>query len=294
MSTRPTVGLTILAWRAPETLAASLTALEKSGLKESLDEVRIQFQEISEADKRIADQHGIAYSGTVANYGIRGGISRAVENLSTDLAICCENDYPPVIGGSEAATEMQTAIELVSSGQVDVYWLRRREFAATEMSRVHNYQRYWGGTSTNISNDPVRRFRRLVRPQKADKLIGSAAFASGEPEKLFPHAFERLDDQRVMTTSRYLNWTNNPCLYNREWFLKTIVQYAAQHNPRRGVNGMPLLEIELNCQWWRDQNFRIGIGPGIFTHCRLDRPEGDEKTEMSGAANAKTVQNIAA
>ena len=42
-------------------------------------------------------------------------------------------------------------------------------------------------------------------------------------------------------------------------------------NPsKRTSNGFQSPERPLNCGWWRKQEFRIGVGRGVFTHKRLD------------------------
>ena len=110
---------------------------------------------------------------------------------------------------------------------------------------------------------------RWLRPFKSRRVASRAAYVEREPERLFPKVFAK-DGTGLVTTSAYLNWTNNPVLLRRDLFLR-IADYADAHPTRRTTGGFQDFEKPLNCHWWRAQRLRIGLPDGMFTHCRIDR-----------------------
>ena len=61
--------------------------------------------------------------------------------------------------------------------------------------------------------------------------------------------------------SKYANQTNNPCIYNKEFYIKTISPFSGEGNELEGkIDG-----------WWQEQDFTVAHGEGLFTHYRLDR-----------------------
>ena len=58
------------------------------------------------------------------------------------------------------------------------------------------------------------------------------------------------------TTSRWGNWTNNPCLYKKDFYLETVKQFAGE-----GI----ALEGNIS-KWWAKQTYKVAHGAGLFTH----------------------------
>ena len=58
------------------------------------------------------------------------------------------------------------------------------------------------------------------------------------------------------TTSRYGNWTNNPTLYKKDFYLNTVEPFAG---------GGIALEGNIS-KWWAKQNYKVAHGEGLFNH----------------------------
>jgi hypothetical protein len=58
------------------------------------------------------------------------------------------------------------------------------------------------------------------------------------------------------TTSRYGNWTNNPCLYKKQFYLDVVRPFAGE-----GIG----LEGNIS-KWWAQQNYNVGQAYGLFMH----------------------------
>jgi hypothetical protein len=76
------------------------------------------------------------------------------------------------------------------------------------------------------------------------------------PETIYPDIFEKYNSVYIIS-SKYCNYTENPCLYSRRWYIDTIY-------PFNKVSG---IGAENNVQsFWEKQDFRIGMGSGLFRH----------------------------
>ena len=76
-----------------------------------------------------------------------------------------------------------------------------------------------------------------------------------DPASEFPDYVGK-DGEYFTTTSRYGNWTNNPCLYKKDFYLNTVKQFAGE-----GI----ALEGNIS-KWWAQQTYKVGHGEGLFCH----------------------------
>ncbi|MEJ2660668.1 MAG: hypothetical protein P8Z73_08095, partial [Desulfobacteraceae bacterium] len=92
---KPTLGLSILSWRAWNTLEASLKSHKEAGLFQHFDKSLIFFQDLCDKDMQIAGKYGLEYIGG-PNCGIGEGMRRAADHLGTDYVLFLENDCPTI------------------------------------------------------------------------------------------------------------------------------------------------------------------------------------------------------
>jgi len=76
-----------------------------------------------------------------------------------------------------------------------------------------------------------------------------------DPFESFPQHIGK-EGEYFTTTSRYGNWTNNPCLYKKDFYLETVKQFAGD-----GI----ALEGNIS-KWWAQQTFKVAHGEGLFCH----------------------------
>ncbi len=269
-SSPSSLGLSLLSWKAPKTLAATLAALPSEFLDLFEDKV-IYFQEISSKDRELAEQYGFRYEGNDANVGIREGIKQAVLANQCEQVLFLENDVCFNQELDSAITQLKTAHQALVDGIVPVVRLRHRQEPGQAYPAIAKYKNYWGDAATQ--NSTKLKLKRLLRPTKARKLIGQAVMVLDHPEQHFDARDIQLQEQNYYTVNTaVLPWTNQSILLQKEWFLNTLIPIAEASKTKRHVNGFPDLEKELNSAWWRQQTFRMGVSnPGIFTHHRLDR-----------------------
>ena len=66
-----------------------------------------------------------------------------------------------------------------------------------------------------------------------------------------------------------MNWANLAILVDRDIYLEKIIKTAEHIKSTKNINGFKNIEIELNNSWWRNNEFKILIAPGLFKHNRL-------------------------
>lgn len=274
-----TVGVGILSWKSHKTLEKSLQSYEKIGFKDFFDEVKIIFQEVSPEDKKLAEKYGYEYVGLPKNIGIQNGHQMIHDNMTTDYVLVLENDNPVIVDSDTAFDRLLQAVRLLENGAIDVMRLRHRwEFG--EGFSLEKYLRYFDienlhekyahdTISTNIVERFMKRIRRELRPSKAKRLGGYSLYFEKYPEKIFPDSIDKLDEELFAVSSHIMTWTNQSVLLKREFYGR-LLNYAENHPSSRTANGFQDLEKPLNSTWWREQNYKIGVGEGIFTHNRFD------------------------
>ncbi len=267
------IGVGVLSWRAPKTVANTLA--QYGDFPALFDEFRLFFQECTDADRRVARQFGVDFAERPTNVGIQDGMRWVAESLKGEYILYLENDFNLIVPPEEAFRELVRAREWIGSGRVDIVRLRSLFNPGLPCTDPHKYSTFYRPRNADprfqlgaqlADANPLLRW---LRPFKARRIAARGAYVEREPEKLFPRVFRR-EPEGLVTTSAYLNWTNNPVLIRRKLFLR-IADYADAHPSHRTVGGFQDFEKPLNCRWWRAQKFRIGLPDGIFTHNRLDR-----------------------
>ena len=160
---------------------------------------------------------------------------------------------------------MLLAEKLLAENIVDIFRLRHRWGPGENFDILDKYKKFYNDSSL------FGKMKRILRPKKASRIVGAAIYAHNRPEVVHPNIFTRYNQHTYIISSKYLNWTNQSVMFNKQLLLETLLPYVNAHPSSRNVNGLQDIEKSLNCNWWRKQNYQIGVGLGLFTHQRLDR-----------------------
>ena len=235
-----TVG--ILSWASHSTLRNTLQSYKDNGLFESVQEVIIFFQEVSETDLAIAEEFGITnIISSETNIGIGPAIVSLVEQARCKYCLFLENDW---ILERNPKLILKDCVDVLDKGLFDFIRLRSTENPGDPL-----YTRQFEG-------------RELGCPQHlldAQHWLGySLAWKYPEIVSLHVAKFSSF----VYTNSFYGSHTNNPAIFPKEFYLKHVAPFSGS-----GV------ELEgLVIDYWRSANFKVAHNiPGLFTHKRLDR-----------------------
>ncbi len=276
----PGVGIGMLSWKAHGILRATLETYRAAGLFGMVNDAMVFFNEIGDDDRAIAEEFGLRAEGNEKNLGVRDGMKAVAERLATDYVLYLENDMPLVKSGEEARRQIQQAADNLRSGAVNYYTLKYTLPATRDnLGVLQKYLPYHPAPQLGVADSVSRKLRRLLRPGKAEKLIGAAIFADSEPHRLFPGHIAPLPGGHWAVDSSAANWSNWAAMYPRRWFLDEIVPYAEAHPTSRP----PDIEKPLNRRWWRRQHYRLGFCAqhGLFEHGHATFPADGEKAQPS-------------
>ena len=269
------IGLVFLSWKSNKTLKNSLLKFTQELPSSLFNDALIYFQEISSSDSGLAKEFGFRAEGNDQNLGILHGMKQAVSRVKSEFILYLECDCVLVEDKESAIKILSDSLEEIRQDNINVMRLRHLKKGGTDYT-PYKHLRYW--PDVDKRSDFKKLLNRCFRPFKAQRLIGEACLVHEYANQKFPSKIELLPSSHYKISSRNLNWTNQSIMFRKDWFLSTIIPFAELQKSTRFVNGFPDLEKELNCHWWRKQNYKIGwANPGLFTHQRLDRPAEDEK-----------------
>lgn len=233
------ISVGILAWHSGQVLVDTLTTYYENGLLDMVNDITILFQEVIEQDVEIASHFGIDYIGLDENIGIGKAFKRLTETAKTDYILILEHDWNLIEDTQTTYNTLDKSIKSLESG-FDVVRLRHRKdpgyphFAFKYKDRELDYYDDW---------------HEVTSPHLLDSIHWC------EPDIEFPEQIKKSEDM-FWTTSRYGNWTNNPCLYRKEFYLNVIEPFMGE-----GID----LERKI-AYWWPRQNFKVGHNEGLFKH----------------------------
>jgi hypothetical protein len=259
------VALSVLTWKAPDTLARTLPSL--APIATLFSERIVVCQESDPREIGIAREHGFTPIMLRENVGIQRGLAKCVEAPASDIVLVLENDCP-FLGSGNDTGRILDAISLVRGGKAHVVQMSLQE------APRGRYTRYW-----RLTDPPRRNLRGLLLRSDADAVSSDAVFAT---PPAIPLGVEAISPGLYLTSSAKRPWANRPFLTTKEFFLGELIAFAEANPTSRSVNGKPDLEHAISSRhnrwWWRERGFSVGfMHPGLFGHQREDRPSTDEK-----------------
>ena len=233
------ISIGILAWKSGQTLVNSLATYFERNFLHQVNDVCILFQEVSEQDKQIANHFGIPYIGLERNIGIGEGFIRLTEQAQTDNVMVLEHDWKLIEDKETTIDRLKSGIEMLDKGYSCIRYRHRKEPGYPHFS--FKYQ----GRELDYYDDEIE----CTSPH----LLDSVHWCN--PNEQFPQYIGK-DGEYFTTTSRYGNWTNNPCLYKKDFYLNTVKPFAG---------GGIALEGNIS-KWWAKQTYKVAHGEGLFMH----------------------------
>lgn len=237
------LGIGILSWGSHVTLENTLFSYKKNGLLNLADEIRIFFNKITSKDIIIARKYNLEYIGASKNIGIGKAMKMLVNHSQCDYFLFLENDWVLVENEEITKRIIQSSIRLLKENIADVVRLRHR-------------LKYGDPLCTSVFKD---------NEMKSPGYLFDCTYWTEEPENKFPQLISKLsidNEDWFLASSKYGCFTNNPCMYKKDFLKANVLHFTFGD----GV----ALEDDI-FSWWREQDFKICQGPGLFKHTRLDR-----------------------
>lgn len=235
----------ILSWNSGQTLVDTLTSYYVNGLLSLVEETTILFQEVSDTDKLVANHFGVKYIGLNENIGIGKGFIRLAEEGTQKYFLTLEHDWNLIEDIDLTYSRLLSGIHGIESGISCVRYRHRHNPGYPHFSFRHK------GNELTYYDEEIG----CTSPHLLDAIHWTEF-----PDISFAPMIKKEGDYYV-TTSRYGNWTNNPCLYTKEFYTQVVSQFSG--------NGIAL-EGNIS-KWWATQQFKVAHGEGLFMHKDLKK-----------------------
>ena len=235
------ISIGILAWHSGQTLVDTLFSYYRNSLFEVTNDITILFQEVTEEDKQIADHFGIKYIGLNENIGIGKAFIELAKNAQTENILFLEHDWKLIENKGITYSRLKSGLKLLDHGYNFIRYRHRKQ---------PGYPLF---TQPPYQNNELNHYDKemdLISPHLLDSIHWLET-----PEINFPDKIQK-QGEYFITTSRWGNWTNNPGLFKKQFYIDTVKQFAGNGIDLEGKIG----------GWWARQNFKVAHGEGLFKH----------------------------
>jgi hypothetical protein len=174
------------------------------------------------------------------NIGIGKAFIRLTENAQTDYVLVLEHDWNLIENSETTYERLQDGIYLLDECPLNAIRYRHRK----DPGNPHFSFRH-RGNELNYYDPEIE----CTSPHLLDSLHWL------DPSVEFPDKIQKLG-QHFITTSRWGNWTNNPTMYKKDFYLETVRQFAGD-----GI----ALEGNIS-KWWAQKKYGVAHGEGLFKH----------------------------
>ena len=233
------ISVGILAWNSGQVLVDTLTTYYNNGLFDMVNDTTILFQEASMQDIEIARHFGLDFFALQKNIGIGKAFKRLTQNSQSDYILILEHDWNLIEDRETTYNTLKRSYQAIEMG-MDVVRLRHRKNPGHPLFSIQ-----YKGRELTYYDD----WHECQSPH----LLDSIHWCDADIE--FPEFIKKTEDM-FWTTSRYGNWTNNPCLYKKQFYLDVIEPFMGE-----GID----LERKI-AYWWPRQDFKVGHNEGLFKH----------------------------
>ncbi len=233
------ISIGILSWHSGQVLVDTLTTYHQNGLLNMVNDVTILFQEFNEQDYQIAKHFGLDFIGLTNNIGIGNAFIKLTENASTDNVLILEHDWNLIEDELTTGHRLISGLQLLDNGYDAIRYRHRIQPGHPHFS--FQYQ----GRELDYYDKEIE----CTSPHLLDSVHWC------DPSINFPEHIKK-DGEYFVTTSRWGNWTNNPTLYKKQFYLDTVRPFAGDG-----------IELEGNIsKWWAQQTYKVAHGEGLFKH----------------------------
>jgi hypothetical protein len=233
------ISIGILSWHSGQVLVDTLTTYYENGLFDIANDVTILFQEFDEQDYQIAKHFGLDFIGLTNNVGIGKAFIKLTENAETDNVLILEHDWNLIENKETTYNRLNSGIEMLDNDYDVIRYRHRKYFGQPHFSLQY------AGRELNYYDREIE----CTSPHLLDSIHWL------DPSIEFSDKIQKTNEYFV-TTSRWANWTNNPCLYKKQFYLDTVHQFAGD-----GIS----LEGNIS-KWWAQQTYKVAHGEGLFKH----------------------------
>jgi hypothetical protein len=233
------ISIGILSWNSGQVLVDTLTTYYENGLFDIANDTTILFQEINEQDIQIAKHFGLNFIGLNNNIGIGKAFIKLTQNAETENVLVLEHDWNLIEPTDITYDRLKSGVDLLNK-DINAVRYRHRKYPGHP-----HFSFQYQGRELDYYDKEIE----CTSPH----LLDSVHWCN--PAEKFSDLI-KTNGEYFLTTSRYGNWTNNPTLYKKEFYLQIVSKFAGD-----GI----ALEGNIS-KWWAQQQFGVAHGEGLFTH----------------------------
>lgn len=235
------ISIGILSWKSNTTLKNTINSYIKNGLFDIVYDIKIFFQEFSTEDQTIADNYGLQYIYSSTNIGIGKAFVALANQSLCDNILLLEHDWVLIENKETTFNRLSTGLQLLNNNISAVKYRHRKHPGPPLFSQrvyEHNELNHYDKEIDAVSPHLLECIHWIDHPEKefSDKITKK--------------------NNHFITTSKWANWTNNPCMYKKSFYLEYVPNFAGSGVDLEGKIG----------KWWNRQNFMVAHGEGLFTH----------------------------
>ena len=257
------IGVVMLSHGRRDKLEISLKSYEENGLTDMVGDNFIFFNEVANDDINMIenDYKSFEWGGHPVNCGIGWGMVKGIEDCGRKYVLFLENDFELAADKNDIYTQLELGYRNLEKGNVDIIKYRQvKDYIHTSNEAMH-----WAGKADLRGYSDSEEGREGC-PEK-NWWIGFAV------EEKFGYnnsdICEKLDEEEETVLWRmpckYANWSNNPFLCSKEWFLDLAAKIGFKEMGTPSNRRQPDFEDEID-GWWQRQDYKVGILPGLFKH----------------------------
>ena len=249
------IGIAVLSHGRLDKLEKSLRSYVDNGLTDIIGDNFIFFNEIANDDISLIenDFKMFEWGGHPNNLGIGWGMIKTIEDANTDYVLFLENDFELQANKKDIYKQLELGLRNIKNGKIDIIKYRQ----------IKDY--------INTSNEAKRWEDTAGRKGCEEKnwWIGFSVEQNfGYKNSDICEEIDKKDETVLWRMScQYANWSNNPFLCKKEWFLEVAAlrDFTVMKNPANSRS--PDFEEQMAINgWWQKQDYKVGILPGLFLH----------------------------
>ena len=240
------ISIGILGWNSNNSsLPNTLFSYLRNGFFNISDDITIFFQEIKDEDIKLANYFGLKYIGESKNIGIAGAFHRLTENAKYDNFLILEHDWYLQENYENVFSRIKSSIHLLNDGYDCIKMRSMYRPGFTDFSVI------------NYKGNPLEYFDEEIGLNCPHLLDMCHMYK--DIHLSFPDKINQIFVDNCMfytSTSRYGNYTNNPCIYKTDFYKNILKDFMCEGDQLEGkLHG-----------WWARQLFKIAHSEGLFTH----------------------------
>jgi hypothetical protein len=233
------VCIACLAWKKLDLFERTLETYKQTKLLDYIDEKIVFFQEINDKGMDLARKYRFKPMGATSNVGIGRAFASLAQESNAEFIIFCEEDFQCIAPVEAIIEQLVGSQYLLETKTADVVKLRNRKYPGKPM---YTHMHYLNNNKALIPTHLLDSVHWLSDDELPPEL--SIVYANGTPF--------------VATTAEHANYTNNPCIFYRKWFLKNVGPFCSGS----GV----ALEGEIQPWWEKQKDIKVCQGEGLFWH----------------------------